>query len=78
MSDYPIEYQKGKEKDFWCEQDAKWHPKCECKIQCFECGLVQGNDTPPEAQSLFCVCKVPKMEMGYTGLGCEKCNKDIG
>ena len=43
MSDFAIWYQKPRKKDFWCEQDGKWHPECQCKTQCFDCGLVQGE-----------------------------------
>ena len=48
MSDFPIEYDKARTKDFWCEQDAKWHPKCECKDQCWDCALVQGSKKKPK------------------------------
>jgi len=48
MSDYEIRYLKTKTKDFWCEQDAKWHPKCECKEQCWDCALIQGNKNKPK------------------------------
>ena len=33
-----------KKENFWCEQDTKWHPKCSCSEQCFECGLVENNE----------------------------------
>jgi len=44
MKDYPITYQETRTKDFWCEQDAKWSPECDCEQQCFECALVQSNE----------------------------------
>ena len=44
MSDFPIQYEKPRTKDFWCEQDAKWYPKCKCTEQCFDCALIQGNN----------------------------------
>jgi len=41
MDDIVIEYQEPKKENFWCEQDAKWHPECNCETQCFDCGLIQ-------------------------------------
>lgn len=43
MSDFTIQYEKPRTKDFWCEQDCKWSPNCECKEQCHECALIQGR-----------------------------------
>ena len=48
MSDYPVEYEKPRLTNFWCDQDAKWHPKCKCKEQFFECGLIQTNENLTE------------------------------
>ena len=48
MDDIPIYYPEEATKDFWCEQDGEWHPKCECKSQCFQCALVQGDKKKPK------------------------------
>ena len=44
MSDFPIHYEETRVKNFWCEQDAKWHPECDCKAQCWHCALVQNSE----------------------------------
>nr|BDD48122.1 hypothetical protein 38 [Balneolaceae bacterium] len=52
MSDYPVSYSEPRKEDFWCEQDAKWYPECECEEQCFECGLVQSlEELEPPTQT---------------------------
>ena len=44
-----ISYQDTRDKDFWCEQAADYHPKCECKKQCWDCAIIQGDDEKPES-----------------------------
>ena len=44
MSDYPVQHEKPRISNFWCEIDAEWHPKCKCKEQCFDCSLIQSNE----------------------------------
>lgn len=50
MTEYAIQYENPKESDFWCEVSNDWHPKCECKKQCFECALIQSNKRKPKTK----------------------------
>ena len=43
MSDFPIEYEKTKKENYWCEQLGKYVKQCQGKPQCFECALTESQ-----------------------------------
>ena len=43
MSDFLIEYEKTKTKNYWCEQLGKYVKQCQGKPQCFECALTESQ-----------------------------------